>query len=193
MFQPPLGSSICRVSAREPPEPSQLGDEAGEAGVQPARVREHEDAGPLNLVRLQSRTWVAASRPAEESPVESHTDESDELGTYAADLPLQHAPAGFELGSLELRGRARGARAEVRDRHPEIQTRAGGYTKGRKLGYLTYDPPEAPAARGGSTEVVGRGGHVPGRAEALRRLGVHPPAVQGRRQKGRPDTPPQAA
>src|SRR5256885_859152 len=121
MFQPPLGSSICRVSAREPPEPSQLGDEAGEAGVQPARVREHEDAGPLNLVRLQSRTWVAASRPAEESPVESHTDESDELGTYAADLPLQHAPAGFELGSLELPGRARGAPAEVRDRHSEIR------------------------------------------------------------------------
>jgi hypothetical protein len=68
----------------------------------------------VNLVWLGARTGIAESRLAEEATVESHADEDDELGAQAADLPPQGAPAGFELVSAELRGRARGARTEIR-------------------------------------------------------------------------------
>jgi len=65
-------------------EPDQLVFEAGKAGIQSARIRQHEDARARNDIVLGPGAWRCEF--AEEACIDAEPDECDDLGTDAADL-----------------------------------------------------------------------------------------------------------
>src|SRR5713101_1323245 len=97
--------------ALEPLEPDQLVPKAGIRGVQPTRIREHEDPGVTHAFRLRAGARARA-RP-EERAIDGDADEGDDLRLHARNDARKLRAPGLELAPGELGGRAGGSRNDV--------------------------------------------------------------------------------
>src|SRR5712692_2690863 len=97
--------------ALEPLEPHQLVPKAGIRGIQATRIREHEDPGVTDPLRLRSGARAHA-RP-EERAIDGDADEGDYLRLEPGNDPRELPAPRLELVRCELGGRAGRPRNDV--------------------------------------------------------------------------------
>src|SRR5688572_26299669 len=92
--------------------------EAGEAGVQAARIRDHEDASTGD--RLGFCAGAAAPRQPKVHLIDAQADERDHARAEPGALPCQLASSSLDVPTRELGRRSRRPRTEIRERDAEL-------------------------------------------------------------------------
>src|SRR6266568_4674411 len=98
--------------------PNDLVRKAGEARIEPARIRHDEYPRAGDGLRLFAR--AAARFQLEERLIKTETHEGDDARLHARDLPGERAATELDFRGREVRRRTGGTRANVGERDAEF-------------------------------------------------------------------------